>query len=112
MLDETLFIALSEFGRTPKLGQITSSAGANTDGRDHWPNAFTILLAGAGLKTGLVYGATDRFAAYPTDNAVSPGDIAATIYTLMGVDPQTQLYDRLNRSHSIGPGEPILGLFA
>jgi hypothetical protein len=112
MLDETLFIALSEFGRTPKLGQITSSAGANVDGRDHWPHAYTILLAGAGLEAGLVYGATDRFAAYPTENAVSPGDIAATIYTLMGIDPRTRLYDHLNRPHTIGPGEPILDLFA
>ncbi len=112
LLDETLFIALSEFGRTPKLGQITSSAGANADGRDHWPNAFTVLMAGAGVKAGMIHGATDRFAAYPTRDVVSPEDVAATIYTLMGVDPRTRIYDHLNRPHTIGPGKPVTALFA
>ncbi|MDA0834622.1 MAG: DUF1501 domain-containing protein [Planctomycetota bacterium] len=112
LLDETLVVALAEFGRTPKLGQVTSTAGANADGRDHWPQAYTIFLAGAGVKPGYVFGATDQHAAYPIENAVSPEDIAATIYTLMGVDPHMRIYDPLNRPHSVADGQPIGDLFA
>jgi len=112
LLDETLFVALAEFGRTPKLGQITSTAGAGTNGRDHWPHAYTILLAGAGLKPGLVYGATDRHAAYPTENPVTPQDVAATIYTLLGINPHARLRDQFNRPHTLADGKPIEALFA
>jgi hypothetical protein len=112
LLDETLVVALCEFGRTPKLGQITSSAGATPDGRDHWPNAYTILLAGAGVKAGSVFGATDQMGAYPTENPVGPVDVAATIYTLMGLDPHTRIYDRLNRPHHLANGQPIQGVMA
>jgi hypothetical protein len=112
LLDETLVVAMGEFGRTPKVGQITSSAGATPDGRDHWPNCYTVFLAGGGMKAGCVFGASDRFAAYPSDNPVRPEDIAATIYTALGIDPRIQIYDRLNRPHSICSGEPIRDVFA
>ncbi len=111
LLDETLFVALSEFGRTPKVGQVTSSAGAATNGRDHWPHAFTAIFAGAGLKSGMIHGATDRFAAYPTENPVTPQDIAATIYTILGINPETRIYDRLDRPHTLADGNPITALF-
>lgn len=112
LLDETLFIALAEFGRTPKLGQITSTAGANADGRDHWPHVYTAFFAGAGVQPGVVYGASDPLAALPADNPVTPEDIAATIYTLMGVDPATRIVDHLNRPHPLATGEPIRGIMA
>ncbi len=112
LLDETLFVALAEFGRTPKLGQVTSTAGAGSNGRDHWPHAYTIFLAGAGVKPGVVYGATDRYAAYPTENPVSPQDVAATIYTLLGLNPHTRIRDQFDRPHTLADGKPIDGLFS
>lgn len=112
LLDETLVVALAEFGRTPKLGQVTSSAGAAPEGRDHWPHAYTILMAGGGVKAGTVFGATDRDGAYPTAGAVRPEDVAATIYTLMGIDPRTRLVDSQNRPHTLASGDLIREIVA
>ncbi|HUQ72118.1 MAG TPA: DUF1501 domain-containing protein, partial [Planctomycetaceae bacterium] len=72
LLNETLVIWSGEFGRTPKVGQRNSDAGAGRDGRDHWPNCFTTVLAGGGVPGGQVYGSSDRFAAYPASDAVAP----------------------------------------
>jgi hypothetical protein len=112
LLEETLFVAVSEFGRTPKLGQITSTAGAGADGRDHWPNAFTAFFAGAGVKPGYVHGATDRLGGFPTLDPVSPEDIAATIYTLLGVNPKARIYDRFHRPHPLAEGQAVESLLA
>ena len=112
MLDETLVVAMGEFGRTPRLGQLTSSAGATPNGRDHWPHCYTVLFAGGGMKAGHIFGASDRLAAYPEDRPVGPQDIAATIYTAMGVDPHTRIYDHLNRPHTLASGTAISELFA
>src|SRR5262245_49189229 len=95
LLDETLLVWTGEFGRTPKVGQRNSDAGAGRDGRDHWPNCFTTVLAGAGVKPGQVYGSSDRFAAYPASNAVNPVDLIATIYHALGVPPNLELHDAL-----------------
>ncbi len=65
LLDETLVVAMGEFGRTPRVGQITSSAGADKGGRDHWPHCYTVLFAGGGMPAGAIYGASDAHAAYP-----------------------------------------------
>jgi hypothetical protein len=111
LLDETLVVAMGEFGRTPKLGQTTSSAGADKAGRDHWPNCYSVLLAGGGVRGGAVYGASDRHAAYPAERPVTPEDIAATIYHALGIDPETRVYDQLDRPHSVALGKPILDLF-
>lgn len=89
LLDETLVIAVGEFGRTPRVGQITSDAGADRNGRDHWPHCYTALFAGGGVPGGTVYGASDKWAAHPARDPVTPADIAATVYTLMGVAPDT-----------------------
>ncbi len=110
LLDETLVVAISEFGRTPRLGQITSSAGADSEGRDHWPHCYTAFMAGGGIQPGTVYGASDGLAAYPKQNPVTPQDVIATIYTALGVDPQTRLRDALNRPHSLTEGQPIEAL--
>lgn len=110
LLEETLFVALAEFGRTPKLGQVTSTAGAKADGRDHWPHVYTAFFAGAGVQPGVVYGASDPLGSLPALNPVTPEDIAATIYTLMGIDPHTRILDHLNRPHTLADGTPIAGI--
>ncbi len=112
LLEETLVVAMGEFGRTPKMGQITSGAGATPAGRDHWPHCYSILLAGGGLKPSFVYGASDRYAAYPHLNPVTPEDIAATIYTALGLDPESRIYDPQQRPHHLALGRPITELFA
>jgi hypothetical protein len=110
LLDETLIVALGEFGRTPRVGQITSSAGADAGGRDHWPHCYTALFAGAGLPGGAVYGASDPHAAYPALNAVTPADLSATIYRLLGLSPDTPILDSLDRPFPLSTGTPITAL--
>jgi hypothetical protein len=99
LLDETLVVWSSEFGRTPKIN-------AN-GGRDHWGPANSVVFAGGGVPGGQVYGATDESASAPSRDAVSPGDIAATIYTLLGVPPETEIHDQLQRPHRVALGEPV-----
>lgn len=111
MLDETLVVWTGEMGRTPKVGQsVVGGAGAGKDGRDHWGKVFTSVLAGGGVAGGAVYGASDRFAAEPALNPVSPADLAATIYTLLGVDPRMELRDRLNRPLTLCDGQIVNGI--
>lgn len=107
LLDETLLVVLTEFGRTPKLGYVTSNAGAAPDGRDHWPSCFTVMFAGAGVTPGLIYGASDSQAAYPSRDRVNPEDIAATIYHRLGISADAELFDNLNRPHRVMLGHPI-----
>lgn len=113
LLDETLVVWTGEFGRTPRVGQsVVGGAGAGRDGRDHWPHCFSTVLAGAGVKGGTVYGASDRWAAYPARDAVTPADLAATIYHLLGVDPAHELRDTLGRPLQLCLGKPIAGVLA
>jgi hypothetical protein len=108
MLDETLIVWTGEMGRTPKVGQaVVGGAGAGRDGRDHWGKVFTSVLAGGGVAGGAVYGASDRFASEPSVNPVTPADLAATIYQLLGVDPRTELRDRLNRPLTLCEGQVV-----
>jgi len=107
MLDETLVVAMGEFGRTPRMGQVTSNAGATPDGRDHWPNCYTVILAGGGIQPGAVWGASDCLAATPVRDSVTPEDIVATIYAAMGVNPETRILDSLHRPHTLVAGTPI-----
>jgi hypothetical protein len=110
LLDETLVVAMGEFGRTPRVGQITSSAGADKGGRDHWPHCYTVLLAGGGLPKGAIHGASDAHAAYPAREPVTPPDITATIYRALGIDPDTTIRDPLGQPHFISTGKPIKAL--
>jgi hypothetical protein len=103
LLDETLVVFLTEFGRTPKINK--------EGGRDHWGTAGSIFFAGAGVKAGQVIGATDKNGAFPTTPAYGPGDVAATIYTTLGVDLATTLTDRQGRVIPMLPaGSPIPGI--
>jgi hypothetical protein len=108
MLDETLVVWTGEMGRTPRVGQsVPGGAGAGRDGRDHWPHVFTSVLAGGGIRGGVVHGASDRYAAYPATNPTSPADLAATIYHCLGVDPRLPLRDKLGRPLTLCDGSPI-----
>jgi hypothetical protein len=108
MLDDTLVVWTGEMGRTPRVGQsVVGGAGAGRDGRDHWPHVFTTVLAGGGIKGGTVYGASDRYAAYPANQPTPPADLAATIYHCLGIDPHLQLQDSLGRPMTLCEGTPI-----
>ena len=91
MLDETLVLVLSEHGRTPKLQS------AKGGGRDHWSQAYSAVLAGGGIARGRVVGKTDKIAGTVVERPISPKDVLATVYHLLGIDPETVLYDRTNR---------------
>ena len=103
LLDETLVVMMGEFGRTPRFNSAA--------GRDHWPHCFSVVMAGGGIKGGQVHGASDRSAAYPALDAVTPEDLLATIYHALGIDPQTIILDPLDRPFALANGSPILGLF-
>lgn len=102
MLDETLVVVNAEFGRTPTINR--------NAGRDHWPWVYSLAIAGAGVNAGTVYGSSDNSAAYPETHPHDPADFAATLYHLMGIDPDTTLYDKLNRGHQLVIGKPIEAL--
>lgn len=102
MLDDTLVVVMSEHGRTPKLK--TDRGG----GRDHWSQAYTTLLAGGGIARGKVIGKTDNIGGTVVDRPVSPKDIQATIYHLLGYDLETMLTDRTSRPQPLVPGGQVL----
>ena len=103
LLDSTLVVAMGEFGRTPKIN--------GRAGRDHWPDCYSIVLAGGGVKGGYVHGASDRSGAYPIESPVTPADLAATIYWRFGIDPHSEVHDRTGRPWRLADGNPIRELF-
>jgi hypothetical protein len=105
LLDETLVVMMSDFGRTPK---VNGSAG-----RDHWTYCYSVVFAGAGIRGGTVCGASDGQAAYVKDRPVRPADICATIYHCLGIDPDTPVYDRSGRpTAAANGGQPIREILA
>ncbi len=104
LLDQTLVVWMGEFGRTPKLNENIS--------RDHWPSCYTVLLAGGGMKRGFVHGRSDKLGAYPDRDPVHVGDIAATMFRALGIDPSTHVLDALQRPLPIATGRPVMELFA
>jgi hypothetical protein len=103
MLDDTLVLWMGEFGRTPKINKNVS--------RDHWPQCYTALLAGGGVKRGYVYGKSDATGSYPDEHPVKPEDLAATLYYLLGISPDSEIHDRNNRPLVIA-GRPVLDVVA
>ena len=99
LLDSTLVISVGEFGRTPKIN--------GNGGRDHWPDVFSALLVGGGAPGGHVIGASDRIAAYPARDPVTPGDVAATLFSRFGIDPERELVDPTGRSHRLADGRAL-----
>lgn len=105
LLDETLVVVMSEMGRTPKIN--------GNAGRDHWTCCYSVTLAGAGIRGGAVYGASDAQAAYVKDHPVRPADLCAKIYHVLGIDPERTVPDRTGRPVPIAQGgRPISGILA
>ncbi len=104
LLKDTLVIVMGEFGRSPKITPVTA-------GREHWPFVFTILMAGAGIPGGRLYGASDKIGAYPLDHRILPGELAATIYHALGIDPASRVTTMLERLWQICDDKPILNLW-
>jgi hypothetical protein len=103
LLEETLVIAMGEFGRTPKIN--------GNAGRDHWPNCYSVVLAGGGIRGGATFGSSDKFGAYPDSDAVSPADLAATLFWRFGLDPVQEMVDLTGRPYKLADGQPIRALF-
>jgi uncharacterized protein (DUF1501 family) len=101
LLDQTLVVTMGEMGRTPRI---------NADGgRDHWTYCYSVLFAGAGIHSGMVHGASDDQAAFIKDHPVHIRDICATIYHLLGIDPEMSVYDRGGRPIAIAHGGRPIG---
>jgi uncharacterized protein (DUF1501 family) len=102
MLDDTLVMVLSEFGRTPRIN--------GRGGRDHWGHVFSVALAGGGIRGGQAYGSSDAQGGYPQSGVVRPPDLAATMFHCLGIDPHGEIHDPLGRPLPITRGEVISAL--
>lgn len=102
-LDETLVVVAAEFGRSPKITRSNS-------GREHWPECYSVLFAGGGIRGGQVVGRSDRNAAYPSTAPFTPADFTATIYHCLGIDPHGEIHDQADRPIAISRGNPIAEL--
>ncbi|MFM1559151.1 MAG: DUF1501 domain-containing protein [Roseibacillus sp.] len=112
MLDETLVVAIGEFGRAPEKGVSTSGNGNSADGRDHWPYCYTSVIGGAGIKRGYVHGKSDKTGSAPLELPVHPMEILATIYHSVGIDPGTIVLNHLNQPRELVKAEAVDKLFA
>jgi hypothetical protein len=112
MLEDTLVVAVGEFGRSPQRGVSTSGNSNSDDGRDHWPYCFTSVVAGAGIKRGYVHGKSDATASAPLENPVHPTELLATIYHAFGIDPETIVYNHLNQPRELVKAQAVSALFA
>jgi hypothetical protein len=102
LLNETLIIMLGEFGRTPRFNA--------HGGRDHWPQCYSAIVAGGGVRGGRIYGSSDNIAASPTSNPVSPIDLLATMYHLLGINAGRLMYDQEGRPSKLTDGRVVEGL--
>ena len=100
LLDSTLVMVSSEFGRTPKINQ--------TSGRDHWPKVFSVVLAGGGIKRGMIYGSSDATCAEPDHDPLNVEDFASTIYHQLGINPHKRLMSPGNRPIDIVRGGNVV----
>ncbi len=104
LLDETLVVWMGEFGRTPRINSNIS--------RDHWPQCYSVLLAGGGVKRGYVHGTSDHSGAFPDKDPVKLEDLTATMFALLGLDPATEVHDVLNRPLPLSSGRVVQEVFA
>jgi len=102
MLDDTLVVCMGEFGRSPRVNR--------NAGREHWPQAQSVLMAGAGVRVGGAFGSTDRTGGFPADAAVSPADLTATVLHLLGVPSDVEIRDRTGRPYRACHGTLVRGL--
>ena len=112
LLEETLVVAVGEFGRSPQRGVSTSGNSNSNDGRDHWPYCYTALMAGAGIKRGYVHGKSDQTASAPLEDPVHPSQLLATIYESFGIAPETIVYNHLNQPRELVKAESVSALYA
>ena len=104
LLDSTLVLWMGEFGRTPKINADT--------GRDHWPNCYSVLMAGGGVRGGQVIGASDSIGAYPNERPTTPADIHATVYAALGYDARSISFQSSDgRPVALTEGTPMSELF-
>ncbi len=111
LLDETLVVAIGEFGRSPRMGVSTSGNSNAPDGRDHWPYCYTAVMAGAGIRRGGVHGKSDDQGSSPVLDPVHPTEVLATIYHALGINPSTLMYNHLNQPRELVKADPIYALF-
>jgi uncharacterized protein (DUF1501 family) len=104
MLKNTLVVVTGEFGRTPYVLK------QDPPGRQHWPQCFSTILAGAGIAGGKVYGKSNKYGEHPTHNPVRPEQLAATIYHALDI-PINNPQDASGISRSLTPGKPVMELF-
>ena len=107
VLDETLVVAVGEFGRSPQKGVSTSGNGNSADGRDHWPYCYTAVIAGAGVKRGHVHGKSDKTGSAPLEDPVHPGQLLASVYHAFGIHPETIVYNHLNQPRELVKAEAV-----
>jgi uncharacterized protein (DUF1501 family) len=112
LLEETLVVAVGEFGRSPQKGVSTSGNSNSADGRDHWPYCYTAVVAGAGIKRGYVHGKSDKTASSPLEDPVHPGELLATIYHVFGINPRSLVYNHLNQPRELVKADAVTSLFA
>jgi Protein of unknown function (DUF1501) len=103
LLEQTLVVAMGEFGRTPKINRLA--------GRDHWPDCYTVVMAGGGIQGGTVHGASDAIGGYPDRDGVLPADLAATVLWRFGIDPASEMIDPAGRPFRLAEGRPLESLF-
>ena len=108
LLDETLVVMLGEFGRTPKIAPLKPG---DVPGRDHWSAVFPAVFAGGGVTGGQVLGKSDKLGAYPSSRTFGPPDLAATVYDALGIDPATEIRDRLGRPLRLCSGQIMTPLY-
>ncbi len=109
MLDETLVVITGEFGRAPR---ITKNGGNSSPGRDHWASVFSSVFAGAGVRGGQTIGQSDKMGAFPASPPYSPNDLAATIFSALGIDPDAEMRDKLDRPLKVCTGTRIEPLYS
>jgi hypothetical protein len=110
LLDSTLVLCMGEFGRTPRFGQFTGN-GVNETGRDHWSQCYSLVVAGGPLPGGRLIGRSDRFAAYPAEDPITPADLGASLLHALGVDPASELRDNFGRQVPLSEGQVKPALF-
>ena len=110
LLDDTLVVCMGEFGRAPRVAREESFAGSSP-GRKHWAAVYSIVVAGAGVNRGAVLGASDRLGAEPATERYGPWDMAATMFSALGIDPTTHFQDSLQRPFQLTVGQPIEAIY-
>jgi hypothetical protein len=112
LLEDTVVYLGGEFGRTPRVGQVFSTAGATRDGRDHYPSCFSGVIAGGRIHPGMIHGASDSRASAPNRDPVTPEELTATLFAAMGLDPESTVRTRDNRPMPATQARPVTALFS